>query len=146
MEDGNETKDVSEKFENDKPISKVVRAGKRTYFFDVKTTQRNDFYITITESKKKYNRDGRFIYEKHLVYLYKEDFQSFLEGLTEIIDHVKSIPEDTKIVQTFKKLYQKETTANKESDVVDGVHDYEEVAVDSYTNVEFDDLDDKKKT
>ena len=146
MEDGNEIKDVSEKFENDKPISKVVRAGKRTYFFDVKTTQRNDFYITITESKKKYNRDGRFIYEKHLVYLYKEDFQSFLEGLTEIIDHVKSIPEDTKIVQTFKKLYQKETTANKESDVVDGVHDYEEVAVDSYTNVEFDDLDDKKKT
>ena len=146
MEDGNETKDVSEKFENDKPISKVVRAGKRTYFFDVKTTQRNDFYITITESKKKYNRDGRFIYEKHLVYIYKEDFQSFLEGLTEIIDHVKSIPEDTKIVQTFKKLYQKETTANKESDVVDGVHDYEEVAVDSYTNVEFDDLDDKKKT
>ena len=146
MVDGNETKDVSEKFENDKPISKVVRAGKRTYFFDVKTTQRNDFYITITESKKKYNRDGRFIYEKHLVYLYKEDFQSFLEGLTEIIDHVKSIPEDTKIVQTFKKLYQKETTANKESDVVDGVHDYEEVAVDSYTNVEFDDLDYKKKT
>jgi hypothetical protein len=146
MEDGNETKDVSEKFENDKPISKVVRAGKRTYFFDVKTTQRNDFYITITESKKKYNRDGRFIYEKHLVYLYKEDFQSFLEGLTEIIDHVKSIPEDTKIVQTFKKLYQKETIANKESDVVDGVHDYEEVAIDNYTNVEFDDLDDKKKT
>jgi len=144
MEDGNELKDVSEKIENDKPISKVVRAGKRTYFFDVKTTQRNDFYITITESKKKYNRDGRFIYEKHLVYLYKEDFQAFLEGLTEIIDHVKSMPEDTKIVQTFKKLYQKETIA-KEIDNVDEVHDYEEVAVDSYTNVEFDDLDDKKK-
>jgi hypothetical protein len=144
MEDGNELKDVTEKIENDKPISKVVRAGKRTYFFDVKTTQRNDFYITITESKKKYNRDGRFIYEKHLVYLYKEDFQAFLEGLTEIIDHVKSMPEDTKIVQTFKKLYQKETIA-KESDNMDEVHDYEEVAVDSYTNVEFDDLGDKKK-
>jgi hypothetical protein len=145
MEDGNEIKDVSEKTENDKPFSKVVRAGKRTYFFDIKTTQRNDFYITITESKKKYNRDGRFIYEKHLVYLYKEDFQAFLEGLTEIIEHVKSMPEDTKIVQTFKKLYQKETIDQKESDVVETIHDFEEVAVDSYTNVDFDDLGEKKK-
>ena len=144
MEEGNGTKDVSEKFENDKPISKVVRAGKRTYFFDVKTTQRNDFYITITESKKKYNRDGRFIYEKHLVYLYKEDFQAFLEGLTEIIEHVKSIPADTKIVQTFKKLYQKETAVSKEIESEENVNDYEEVAVD-YTDVDFDDLDDKKK-
>jgi hypothetical protein len=144
MEEGNGTKDVSEKFENDKPISKVVRAGKRTYFFDVKTTQRNDFYITITESKKKYNRDGRFIYEKHLVYLYKEDFQAFLEGLTEIIEHVKSIPADTKIVQTFKKLYQKETSVSKEIESEENVNDYEEVAVD-YTDVDFDDLDDKKK-
>jgi len=63
--------------------SKSVRAGKRrTYFFDVKTTKANDYYLVITESKKKFNDDGSSSYEKHKIFLYKEDFDKFAEGLT----------------------------------------------------------------
>lgn len=68
--------------------SKRVRAGKRTYFFDVKATRSNDYYLTITESKKRFKEDG-FVYEKHKIFLYKEDFAKFLEALHETIDHVK---------------------------------------------------------
>ena len=70
--------------------SKPVRAGKRTYFFDVKTTKGNDYYLTITESKRKVEKDGRFAYDKHKIFLYKEDFEKFSEGLAEIIDYIKN--------------------------------------------------------
>ena len=69
--------------------SKAVRAGKRTYFFDVKATRRNDYYLTITESKKRFNRDGKFFYEKHKLFLYKEDFDKFADSLTEIIEYIR---------------------------------------------------------
>ena len=69
--------------------SKRVRAGKRTYFFDVKSTRSNDYYLTITESKKRYKEDG-FTYEKHKIFLYKEDFKKFFEALEETINHVKN--------------------------------------------------------
>ena len=68
--------------------SKTVRAGKRrTYFFDVKQTKGNDYYLTITESKKRFEDGG---YERHKIFLYKEDFNRFLEGLNETVEHVKS--------------------------------------------------------
>lgn len=71
--------------------SKAVRAGKRTYFFDVKTTRSNDFYITITESKKVTNEgDDSSYYEKHKVFLYKEDFEKFIHGLNDAITFIKS--------------------------------------------------------
>lgn len=69
-------------------FSKRVRAGKRTYFFDVKATRSNDYYLTITESKRKYKEDG-FTYEKHKIFLYKEDFAKFVNALSETVDHVK---------------------------------------------------------
>lgn len=69
--------------------SKPVRAGKRTYFFDVKTTKGNDFYLTITESKRKVEKDGRFAYDKHKIFLYKEDFDKFAEGLQEVIKYIR---------------------------------------------------------
>jgi hypothetical protein len=68
--------------------SKRVRAGKRTYFFDVKSTRSNDYYLTITESKKRYRDDG-FSYEKHKIFLYKEDFKKFIEALEDTVNHVK---------------------------------------------------------
>lgn len=71
-------------------FSKPVRAGKRTYFFDVKATRGNDFYITITESKRRIDDNGRFHYDKHKLFLYKEDFQKFAEGLEEAIAYIKS--------------------------------------------------------
>ena len=67
-------------------FSKRVRAGKRTYFFDVKSTRSDDWYVTITESKK--NLDGQFI--KHKIFLYKEDFEKFTEGMTETMNHIRA--------------------------------------------------------
>ncbi len=68
--------------------SQRVRAGKRTYFFDVKATRSNDYYLTITESRRRYKDDGYF-YEKHKIFLYKEDFNKFMAALEETVDHVK---------------------------------------------------------
>src|SRR5688572_19080444 len=70
-------------------FSKSVRAGKRTYFFDVKSTRENDYYLTITESKKRFGTDGKFTYEKHKIFLYKEDFEKFIDGLHEAIEHIR---------------------------------------------------------
>ncbi|MFD1768158.1 DUF3276 family protein [Sphingobacterium suaedae] len=73
--------------EREEVFSKKVRAGKRTYFFDVKATRSNDYYVTITESKKRFE-DGQFI--KHKIFLYKEDFEKFAEGLTDVVDYIKA--------------------------------------------------------
>jgi len=77
---------------NDKKLESVysarIRAGKRrTYFFDVRATRGNDYYLTITESRKRFNEDG---YDRHKIFLYKEDFNKFIKGLTETIDYVKT--------------------------------------------------------
>ncbi len=87
MEEGFEKNEA----DREEIFSKAVRAGKRTYFFDVKSTKGNDYYLTITESKKRFSDDGKFFYEKHKLFLYKEDFEKFAEGLTEVIAHIKSI-------------------------------------------------------
>jgi len=73
----------------DEIFSEKVKAGKRTYFFDVKATRSNDYYLTITESKKRFKEDG-FTYEKHKIFLYKEDFNKFLEALNNTVNHVKN--------------------------------------------------------
>ncbi len=70
--------------------SAKVKAGKRTYFFDVKSTRSNDFYLTITESKKRFKEDG-FTYEKHKIFLYKEDFNKFLSALNNSVAHIKEL-------------------------------------------------------
>jgi hypothetical protein len=80
--------------ENDKNndlYSKVVRAGKRTYFFDVKATKGNDLYVILTESKKTFNDDGGDNYQKHKIFLYKEDFEKFREGLDDVLNKVESL-------------------------------------------------------
>jgi hypothetical protein len=73
--------------------SKAVRAGKRTYFFDVKSTRSGDHYLTITESKKKFDQEGNFHFEKHKIFLYKEDFDKFKDGLIEVVDKAVSLNE-----------------------------------------------------
>ncbi len=82
---------MDEKRDNEKQeiFSKRVKAGKRTYFFDVKATRSNDYYLTITESKRKFKEEG-FFYEKHKIFLYKEDFVKFVEALQSSIEHVKT--------------------------------------------------------
>ncbi len=81
---------MEEKFEreNGEIFSKRVKAGKRTYFFDVKSTRSDDYYLTITESKRKQKGDG-FTFEKHKIFLYKEDFGKFVSALQETVEHVK---------------------------------------------------------
>lgn len=81
---------MEDKKERDEIYSKRVRAGKRTYFFDVKSTRSNDYYLTITESKRRYRDNGSYTYEKHKIFLYKEDFNKFVEALKESVEHVKT--------------------------------------------------------
>lgn len=99
-------------------FSKSVRAGKRTYFFDVKSTKGNDYYLTITESKKRFGDDGKFFYEKHKLFLYKEDFEKFAEGLNEAVAHIKTI---SPVVEHTPSTESRESSApsndNKFSDV-----------------------------
>lgn len=71
--------------------TKAVRAGKRTYFFDVKATRGNDYYMTITESRKRTNQDGSSSFTRHQIYLYKEDFEKFAEGLVETIEQIRRL-------------------------------------------------------
>jgi hypothetical protein len=75
-------------------FSKSVRAGKRTYFFDVKSTKSNDYYLTITESKKRLGDDGNPFFEKHKIFLYREDFEKFMDGIREAMDKIQSLQGD----------------------------------------------------
>jgi len=84
---------MSEEIEKNDQVdlyAKSVRAGKRTYFFDVKSTKGGDYYLTITESKKRFADDGKFFFEKHKIFLYKEDFEKFMEGLNESLEYIKT--------------------------------------------------------
>ncbi len=147
MEDGSEKKEELEKKEekdtNDAPnntereeiFSKVVRAGKRTYFFDVKATRRNDYYLTITESKKRFNRDGRFYYEKHKIFLYKEDFDKFSDGLAEIIEYIQENRPEI--------IEKEEITSQEKADETKVETKIDEELAETYTDVDFEDLEDK---
>lgn len=77
--------------EREDVYSKVVRAGKRTYFFDVRSTRGNDLFLTITESKKRTHDDGGVSYEKHKIFLYKEDFEKFMDGLSHTLEELERI-------------------------------------------------------
>lgn len=90
MEEGFEKFNGREAPAKDEIYSKAIRAGKRTYFFDVKATRQNDYYLTITESKRRMNKDGSFYYEKHKIFLYKEDFNKFVDGLNDMIEFIKT--------------------------------------------------------
>ncbi len=80
-------------------FSKAVRAGKRTYFFDVKSTRGRDLYLTITESKKHTHEDGTAHYDKHKIFLYKEDFDKFMDGLTEAFSEIDRLKNTGEYVQ-----------------------------------------------
>jgi len=90
MEEGIERVRENGVQQKDEIFSKAIRAGKRTYFFDVKSTKQNDYYLTITESKRRMNKDGKFYYEKHKIFLYKEDFEKFVDGLNEMIEYIRT--------------------------------------------------------
>ncbi|MDD2634414.1 MAG: DUF3276 family protein [Bacteroidales bacterium] len=94
--------------------SVAVRAGKRTYFFDVKETRQGDYYLTLTESKKVFDKDGNSRFEKHKIFLYKEDFEKFMDGYLEVVDFVKKEKPDY-----FERVEQERKEAallNEEND------------------------------
>ncbi|MCB0396078.1 MAG: DUF3276 family protein [Flavobacteriales bacterium] len=92
----------------DEIFSKVVRAGKRTYFFDVKSTRSNDYYLTITESKRRFsNEENKFFYEKHKLFLYKEDFDKFSDGLSETIGKIVELQSSQPVTQESKPREEK---------------------------------------
>jgi hypothetical protein len=122
MDERTDKNDAFEDSEHREIYSKAIRAGKRTYFFDVKATKRNDYFLTITESKKRFQKDGRFFFEKHKIFLYKEDFEKFADGFTEVIDYIKNVKSTEQGVN--------EEMIHKESE---GTEDY--------TSVDFDDLE-----
>jgi len=117
--EGFEKQDGFEKNDREEIFSKAIRAGKRTYFFDVKATRKNDYYLTITESKKRYDQDGKYHFEKHKIFLYKEDFEKFATGLKETVDYIQ---ERQGVAERRPQLAEETTNTNE------------------YTNVEFEDL------
>ncbi len=126
MEDGKDFNVDSNSVNREEVFSKVVRAGKRTYFFDVKATRKNEYYLTITESKKRYNKDGRFFYEKHKIFLYKEDFDKFQDGLSEVLGFIEKSNTNISFVEEEDSIQS------------EGVEDYEEK---KFIDVSFDDLE-----
>ena len=104
--------------EREEIFSKVLRAGRRTYFFDVRSTKAGDYYLTLTESKKFTNEDGTFHYKKHKIYLYKEDFSEFSSILNEMTSYVISEKGEEVISERHQKDFKKEenTETTQESD------------------------------
>ena len=94
---------------NEDIFSKVLRAGRRTYFFDVRSTKAGDYYLTISESKKFTNEDGTFYFKKHKIYLYKEDFQNFSENLAEMTKYII----DEKGSEVISEIHDKDFKAKK---------------------------------
>lgn len=97
-------------------FSKPVRAGRRTYFFDVKATRNDDYFLTITESRKKQGKDGSFFFDKHKIYLYKEDFQKFAEGLEEVVEYVKKYKPEFFTEEQNNSEERQKTTENAETE------------------------------
>lgn len=106
--------------------TKVVRAGKRTYFFDVKATRKDDYYLTITESKKRLGKEGKIFYEKHKIFLYKEDFEKFADGLDDAVTFISNGRDliKTEIIHSEEAIKQEPADPSSRE----------------FTNVDFDDL------
>jgi hypothetical protein len=116
--------------EKEEIYSKVLRAGRRTYFFDVRATKARDYYLTITESKKFTNEDGSFHYKKHKIYLYKEDFTEFKDILAEMTNFIINEKGAEVISERHQKDFKKET-ADAESS---------KSSTESFTDVKFEDI------
>jgi hypothetical protein len=118
---GNDEKELKEEI-----FTRVVRAGKRTYFFDVKATRNDDYYLTITESKKRLGKEGKVFYEKHKIFLYKEDFDKFAEGLEDTVNFIDGC--------------KSESLGSVQIITGDRYDEKNIPEVEEFTNVEFEDL------
>jgi len=122
----------NEMLEKDEIFSKVLRAGRRTYFFDVRATKADDYYITITESKKFTEEDGSFHFKKHKIYLYKEDFATFAEILDEMTSFVLNNKGEEVISERHQKDFKKEYNTENSEEI--------RTTEKSFTDVDFEDI------
>ena len=122
---------MAERVEQEEIFSQVLRAGRRTYFFDVRATKADDYYLTVTESKKFTHDDGTFHYQKHKIYLYKEDFAAFQEILDEMTSFVVDHKGEEVISERHQKDFKKEVYDNEAT---------ENVSTNSFTDISFDDI------
>ncbi|SNR31603.1 PUR family DNA/RNA-binding protein [Lutibacter flavus] len=118
-----------EHLEQEEIFSQVLRAGRRTYFFDVRATKAEDYYLTVTESKKFTHDDGTFHYKKHKIYLYKEDFTEFNEMLRAATDYILSEKGEEVISERHQKDFKKPSEMNDEV-----------AGTESFTDVNFEDI------
>jgi len=116
--------------EKEEIYSKVLRAGRRTYFFDVRSTKADDYYVTITESKKFTEEDGSFHFKKHKIYLYKEDFAAFADILNEMTQYVLENKGEEVISERHQRDFKREAQADEEDPKMDK----------SFTDIDFDDI------
>ncbi|MGY0392919.1 PUR family DNA/RNA-binding protein [Bizionia sp. KMM 8389] len=123
--------------EKEEIFSKVLRAGRRTYFFDVRSTKAGDYYLTITESKKFTNDDGSYHYKKHKIYLYKEDFSEFNSILSEMTNYIINEKGDEVISERHQRDFKKDFTDLADNTAAD---DEKPTSAESFTNIDFDDI------
>jgi hypothetical protein len=121
----------NEHLEHEEIFSQVLRAGRRTYFFDVRATKADDYYLTITESKKFTHDDGSFHYKKHKIYLYKEDFTEFNEMLQAATDYILG----EKGEEVISERHQKDYKRNSDNDTVEEITNTE-----NFTDIRFEDI------
>lgn len=119
--------------EKEEIFSKILRAGRRTYFFDVRATKADDYYITITESKKFTEEDGSFHFKKHKIYLYKEDFAAFTEILGDMTSYVLNHKGEEVISERHQKDFKKEYNSETSEDEITP-------KVSNFTDIDFDDI------
>lgn len=125
--------DNNEKNSHEEIFSKSLRAGRRTYFFDVRETRAGDYYLTITESKKNSNEDGTFYFKKHKIYLYKEDFESFKEHLEEATDFITREKGEEVISERHQPDYNEKFDSNEtQQDSKDDLN--------KFTDISFEDI------
>ncbi|MCX6261418.1 MAG: DUF3276 family protein [Bacteroidia bacterium] len=117
---------INEKNVKEEIYTKVVRAGKRTYFFDVKATRKEDYYLTITESKKRLGKEGKIFYEKHKIFLYKEDFEKFADGLKDAVTFIGNGKNELKTEIAHSEEETKQEPVN--------------LSAREFTNIDFEDL------
>ncbi|MFN0729138.1 PUR family DNA/RNA-binding protein [Polaribacter gochangensis] len=122
---------MAERVEQEEIFSQVLRAGRRTYFFDVRSTKADDYYLTITESKKFTHDDGSFHYQKHKIYLYKEDFEEFNDMLKAATDYIVTEKGQEVISERHQKDYKKEEVTTETETIK---------STESFTDVSFDDI------
>ena len=122
---------MAERVEQEEIFSQVLRAGRRTYFFDVRATKADDYYLTVTESKKFTHDDGTFHYQKHKIYLYKEDFTDFHEMLKKATDYIINEKGDEVISERHQKDFKKEETITDSK---------KSTPTESFTDISFDDI------